>query len=472
MIPRMMFAFGPSSYGFQKLLTLLAAHDQCSASLTDPPLLSWDANDRSRIVRERMKRLRCSRPDVGLIADMSSSYLPYVSTILSQAPETKFVYLKSPTLTSQNFLTFSSLSGSRLMFNHWSANPEPSWYHDPTFSHTFPKYSESDFKTVLDRYVREYESVAENCIASSPENFFVLDVDELHVSHSVSQLMEFLELDAKSASITDFTEEQMSAPRYPAAANFFSENAATVTDATNIDSPERCAVLVPFGTYIHQDCEIGLKTLEHKGYTVRRVGGYSAVDQARNQIATDALRDGFEETFWIDSDIGFEPEDVDKLRSHHLAISCGVYPQKGRRELACHIPQTTPKVVFGKEGGLVEVLYAGAGFLHVRREVYQHMQINLNLRVCNERFGIPMLPYFQPMVREDGDGHWYLAEDYAFCERVRQSGFQIFADTTIRLWHVGNHRYSWENAGIELPRYETFTLQIHKEVAGDEESNR
>jgi hypothetical protein len=32
---------------------------------------------------------------------------------------------------------------------------------------------------------------------------------------------------------------------------------------------------------------------------VRRVGGYAAIDQGRNQMATDVLLDGYEETMWI-----------------------------------------------------------------------------------------------------------------------------------------------------------------------------
>jgi GT2 family glycosyltransferase len=45
------------------------------------------------------------------------------------------------------------------------------------------------------------------------------------------------------------------------------------------------------------------------------------------------------------------------------------------------------------------------------------------------------------MVHMSETGPWYLAEDYAFCERARQCGFKIMADTTIRLWHIGEYAY-------------------------------
>ena len=56
--------------------------------------------------------------------------------------------------------------------------------------------------------------------------------------------------------------------------------------------------------------------------------------------------------------------------------------------------------------------------------------------------------------------HWYLPEDYAFCERARQSGFKILADTTIRLWHHGSYGYSWEDAGKNQERYEPFYFNV------------
>ena len=53
----------------------------------------------------------------------------------------------------------------------------------------------------------------------------------------------------------------------------------------------------------------------------------------------------------------------------------------------------------------------------------------MRLPMCNERFGSPMIPFFHPMLHPCEDGHWYLAEDYAFCQRARQCGFKIMADT-------------------------------------------
>src|SRR5262245_14013255 len=125
-----------------------------------------------------------------------------------------------------------------------------------------------------------------------------------------------------------------------------------------------CVILVPtFCTPVGK-CDEGLRELEKRGYPIRRARGFSAIDQGRNQMASDALNDGFAETLWIDTDIGFNADSVEQLRSHGLPITCGLYPQPGARSLACQLLPGTQRVVFGEGGGLMEIMYAAAGFLH------------------------------------------------------------------------------------------------------------
>jgi hypothetical protein len=246
--------------------------------------------------------------------------------------------------------------------------------------------------------------------------------------------------------------------RQPTAANATRSGPAPFAPADR----RKCVILVPFATHIHPECDDALRELERRGYPVRRVGGYAAIDQGRNQMATDALRDGFEETMWIDADIGFHPDCIDRLRAHSLPIVAGIYPQKAKRALACHVLEGSPSITFGQAGGLFELLYVATGFLLVRREVYLKVQEHCRLPACNEQFGQPMIPFFQPMVCPTGSGHWYLAEDYAFCQRAREAGFRIFGDTTIRLSHLGTYAYGWEDAGRGPQRFANFTLHFAK----------
>src|SRR5438045_2322006 len=96
-------------------------------------------------------------------------------------------------------------------------------------------------------------------------------------------------------------------------------------------SNSNCVVLVPAFSPPVPKCEEGLRELAMHGYPVRRVRGFSAIDQGRNQMASDALNDGFAETMWIDTDIGFSADAVDRLRSHNLPIVAGLYSRADGR---------------------------------------------------------------------------------------------------------------------------------------------
>ncbi len=225
-------------------------------------------------------------------------------------------------------------------------------------------------------------------------------------------------------------------------------------------SNRACAILVPANGKISGACEGALRQLESLNYSVYRVPGYSAVDQARNAIAASALANGCEETFWIDSDIGFSVQDVERIRSHDLPISCGIYVKKNNRSLACQLLPNTKEVVFGKNGGLMEILYAATGFLHVRRDVYDTIVKELELPKCGKRPD-SFFPFFLPMVWTDEFGEsTYLAEDFAFSHRAKLCGYRIFADTQIRLKHFGEYGFSWEDAGKPMTRYDTYRYKI------------
>ena len=215
-------------------------------------------------------------------------------------------------------------------------------------------------------------------------------------------------------------------------------------------NPSTCIILVPTSGAIDSGCEQGLQELERCGYSVRRIGGFSAIDFGRCVIASEALRSGFEELMWIDADVVFHPDDIDRLRDHPFPLVCGIYAKKGRREFACDFLPGTQSLVFGKNGGLLEIRYAGFGFMLTRCDVYDTLRSHLSLPECNQRFGPPIVPWFMPLLVPDGTGLWYLAEDYAFCERARQSGIRIMANTRIRLYHVGSHGYSWEDPPISV----------------------
>lgn len=224
----------------------------------------------------------------------------------------------------------------------------------------------------------------------------------------------------------------------------------------------KCAILVPVARHIEPECERALQWLERSGHVVRRVWGYSDISRGRSQIVTDALAEGFEELIWVDSDIAFDPRDLAKLRAHNLPAVGAIYPVKGQRRLTCITVKGTSEVKFGQQGGLMEVEALGGGFIHTRREVYDKVRSACALPHCKSISPHGIIPFFLPLIvqREGDDRPVLLGEDLSFCERIRLSGIKIFADTTIRLHHVGRYLYSWEDAGGVLERAPNFTLTL------------
>ncbi len=247
---------------------------------------------------------------------------------------------------------------------------------------------------------------------------------------------------------------------FPEPASLVKRRLSWQAPARNVLDPARCVVLVPVADKIEPACARGLFELERQGYTVWRLYGASAIDQARSQMATDALAAGFEELMWIDSDIEFPFDAVNRLRALDLPLVCAVYAKKGKRELTVHFEPGTEKLVFGRHGGPIEIKYAATGFLLTKRVVYEKIEAAEQLPVCNKQFHRPTVPYFLPMITLDGENHWYLGEDFAFSERARRSGFKVMADTRIRLGHIGRDAYSWEEAGIDTARFDTYTYHL------------
>jgi hypothetical protein len=222
----------------------------------------------------------------------------------------------------------------------------------------------------------------------------------------------------------------------------------------------QCVILVPVGHHIEPHCDLSLRQLEAMGYPVRRWYGSSQIDVARNRLASDALREGFEELMWIDADMAFQPEAVTRLRGHGLPVVCGLYPKKLDRQLTSMVMPDVGEITFGEGGALVELRYAATGFLHTRRQIYLDVQARQNLPVCGGDTPHPVVPFFLPMVIPDGKEYRYLGEDWAFSERLRRCGYRLFADTTIRLQHIGAYGYSWEDIAATLPRYSTCRLKL------------
>jgi len=169
--------------------------------------------------------------------------------------------------------------------------------------------------------------------------------------------------------------------------------------------------------------------------------GDSLVSRARNTLVMAFLRDtDSENLLFIDSDIPFEPSDVMKLVESEEPIICGLYTKKKEASPPEFVMNMIPGTAVKIDGTVQEVLYAGTGFLRIKREVLERMEKlypERNFMQDHDEGGRKSHDWFPVGVV----GNRYLSEDWFFCHVARQMGYRIMAHTGVLLDHVGKKRY-------------------------------
>lgn len=171
----------------------------------------------------------------------------------------------------------------------------------------------------------------------------------------------------------------------------------------------------------------------------------SLITQARSKIANFFINNTEHEyLFFLDSDIGFNPDDVLKLMSHQVPIVSGAYPMKIIPERYC-VDVVQPEE---RHGDLLKINGNGMGFVLIHRQVFldiaKHYP-NLKYVPSNYHSDTPHSPeemnnsfhFFAEQQSENG----FMSEDKSFFHRAKQVGYNIFLDTSIRLNHTGYHIY-------------------------------
>jgi len=178
----------------------------------------------------------------------------------------------------------------------------------------------------------------------------------------------------------------------------------------------------------------------------RFLEGYAGQDGAGNPVTVK-----HDWLLFLDTDLVFRPEDVQKLYDLGMkkgpGIYAGTYP----------IKQLKPKVVFNNiagcvpdEEGIVEVREAGTGFMLIHRNVFEQM-----MDKCKDEIeyvvdsGDPSNPaiiswdFFSVGVRMDPDlkRKRFLSEDWYFCQRWRSLGGKILMHTKTSCMHIGTFSY-------------------------------
>lgn len=168
--------------------------------------------------------------------------------------------------------------------------------------------------------------------------------------------------------------------------------------------------------------------------------GDAMICRARNAIAARFLRGGADLLFMLDSDIHIPSDAIDALRRWNVPVVGLDYRQRSDEVRSA-------SVVVKGEGGLVPAHYLATGAMLIRRTAleamieYKRAHGDYNLPEFDDEKGHTTHGFFVPFVTHGYD-RTYLSEDWAFSERLRTAGIEVFLDTTIRTRHIGRDVYA------------------------------
>ncbi len=176
----------------------------------------------------------------------------------------------------------------------------------------------------------------------------------------------------------------------------------------------------------------------------------SMISRARSKLATEFLASDCDYLLFIDADLEFPADAVDRLIRHDRDFVAAPYSIK-------NLPARWA-LAFGDEQptyveGLLKVRTVPAGFTLVKRGVFEAL-VSPELTFQEEGDDTSYYAFYLPFLHESENGRRvFLSEDFAFCQRVRDKGFEIYCDFDVRLSHWGTYRYQVAEVDGKLPSH-------------------
>ena len=200
----------------------------------------------------------------------------------------------------------------------------------------------------------------------------------------------------------------------------------------------------------------------------------SLITRARNELARMFLaNDQYTHLMFVDADICFEHDSIEKLYNLDQDVVGALYPTKeinwnrvraavkhNRKDLSYYasnfvfnLPLEKDKTKIELEkNGLLEVRHVGTGFMMIKRKVFEKL-LNHVPEYRSSTLQDPSGQYIKPLVKQffdtsiDEQGA-LLSEDYNFCELWRKHGGKVFVDLSIHLKHIGYHAFEGDTAEL------------------------
>lgn len=211
-------------------------------------------------------------------------------------------------------------------------------------------------------------------------------------------------------------------------------------------------MVTPVYRYVEPETDSSIGSMLNTSKNVivwRKTIGDSLISRSRNHAIKEFLSEDYDYLMFVDADIvwlddsQFSNNPIDKLASLNLDIVGGVYVVKGgnyhpairtveNQELYVKEKKWDNDWKYDIKKDVFEVHYLSAGFMMISRKCAA--------KICEGTWHP-----FTPMM---GVNDEYLSEDWAFCQRAKILGYKIYADSSIRLGHVGRYIYTLDNSEV------------------------
>ena len=177
---------------------------------------------------------------------------------------------------------------------------------------------------------------------------------------------------------------------------------------------------------------------------------------------------------FVDADISFEPQQVERLLRFDKDFSGALYPLKSidwdfipqrcvergesvQQAALSYVGTFCPEAERKQEGDFVTGIYAGGGFQLIRRRALEQMIAAYPETHFSRVHSLPMSGTRHEAVQSsnlfalfdciiDPETGAYLSEDYSFCLRWRKIGGEIWIDAASKLTHSGPYEFVGDHA--------------------------
>lgn len=165
------------------------------------------------------------------------------------------------------------------------------------------------------------------------------------------------------------------------------------------------------------------------------------IGKARSLVVHKFLQTGFQDLIFIDADIGFNVQGFIALCKADVDVAMGLYRMKERGPHP-RFPalMVNPLEVHEKDENLVRLEYGPAGFMKIRRHVFEQMMERWPDDWFTDSKRGKIFDFF-PCGRF---GHDFIGEDINFCNRLRELGIPVWGVQGIQLDHFGENAWGAE----------------------------